>query len=152
MSQPLTNKSLPKLTKVSLDISQLKSEYYIWKIPNTQLLAGLIVFSGTYLPGSSGSDDALFIKWRINEFCEFQFPQTISGLVVDFRNLDYQWGDDLDVHPQRLRRLGKPVRIAVSPERYEAFKGVLGEQELRTDIEVAFADVTTALKSPKSQN
>jgi len=68
---------------------------------------------------------------------------------VDFRNLDYQWGDDLDVHPQRLKRLGKPVRIVVAQERYEAFKGVLGEQELRTDIELAFAELITALKSPK---
>lgn len=145
-------KKLPKLTEISLEISQIKSKYYIWKIANTQLLAGLIGFSGTYLPGSSGSDDALFIKWRINEFCELELPQTISGLVVDFTNLDYQWGDDLDVYPQRLRRLGKPVRIVVAQERYEAFKGVLGEQELRTDIELAFAELITALKSPKSQN
>ncbi len=152
MYQLPDGKNLPKLTEVSLEISKIQTNYYTWKIPNTQLLAGLIVFSGTYLPGSSGSDDALFIKWRINEFCELELPQTISGLVVDFRNLDYQWGDDLDVHPQRLRRLGKPVRIVVAQERYEAFKGVLGEQELRADIELAFAELITALKSSKSQN
>lgn len=146
MSQSELNKVSPHLTEVTLDISQLKCKYYVWKIPKMQKLAGLIVFSGTYAYGSAGSDDALFIKWRINEFCELELPQKISGLVVDFRILDYQWGDDLDVYPQEIRRLGQPVRIVVTPERYEAFKGVLGEQELHTDIEVAFAEVIEALK------
>jgi hypothetical protein len=53
------------------------------------------------------------------------------------------------VYPQETRRLGQPVRIVVTPERYEAFKGVLGKQELHTDIEVAFAEVIEALKSTK---
>ncbi|MEH2167150.1 MAG: hypothetical protein V7K41_10840 [Nostoc sp.] len=146
MSQSKPNKYSPNLTKVTLNISQLKCKYYVWKIPKMQKLAGLIVFSGTYLYGSAGSDDALFIKWKINEFCELELPQKIIGLVVDFRNLDYQWGDDLDIYPQEMRRLEQPVRIVVTPERYEAFKGVLGEQELHTDIEVAFAEVIEALK------
>jgi len=146
MSKYKQNKYSPKLTEVNLNISQLECKYYVWEIPKTQTLAGLIVFSGTYLYGSAGSDDALFIKWRINEFCELELPQKIIGLVVDFRSLDYQWGDDLDVYPQEIRRLGQPVRIVVTPERYEAFKGVLGEQELHTDIEVAFSEIIEALK------
>lgn len=147
MSQSKPNKYSPKLTEVTLNTSKLECKYYIWEIPKTKKLAGLIVFSGKYLYGSAGSDDALFIKWRINEFCELNFPHQISGLVVDFRSLDYQWGDDLDVSPQKIRGLGQPVRIVVTPERYEAFKGVLDEQELYTDIEVAFAQIVKALKS-----
>ncbi|KAF3885148.1 MULTISPECIES: hypothetical protein [Nostocales] len=145
------DKILQNFTEISLDISHIETKYYICKLPKTQILVGLIVFIGTYLAGSSGSDDALFIKWRINEFCDIELPEKISGLVVDFRNLDYQWGDDLDVQPQRLRRLGKPVRVVVTAERYEVFKGVLDEQELRTNIETAFAEVKEALISPQSQ-
>ncbi|MEH1950091.1 MAG: hypothetical protein V7K77_24520 [Nostoc sp.] len=146
MSQFKPNRYSPNLMEVTLNISQIECKYYVWEIPKMPTLGGLIVFSGTYLYGSAGSDDALFIKWRINEFCELEFPQKLSGLVVDFRSLDYQWGDDLDVYPQEIRRLRQPVRIVVTSERYEAFKGVLGEQELHTDIEVAFAQVIEALK------
>ena len=145
MSQNKNYISLPKFTEVSLDISDLQSKYYIWKIPKSHSLAGLIEFKGTYLYGSSGDDDALFIKWKINEFCELELPQTISGLIVDFRNLDYQWGDNLDVDPQELRRMKKPVRIVVQQEYYEIFKGVLGDQELVTDLKVACSEIIAEL-------
>lgn len=48
---------------------------------------------------------------------------------------------DLDVQPQRLRKLNKPVRIVVTSEKYDAFKGVLAEEELTTNIEAAFASI-----------
>lgn len=146
MSHNKTNQHLPKLTEVSLDISKLECKCYVWPVPRTLEIAGLILFSGTYLYGSAGSDDALFIKWRIDEFCQLEQPQKISGLIVDLRDLNYQWGDDLCIYPYDIKMMQKPIRIVVTPERYTAFKGVLAEEELRTDIEVAFAEVIEAIQ------
>jgi hypothetical protein len=147
MAQSNINKYLPKLQEISLNISQIECKTYVWQVPKTQYLAGLIVFSGTYLYGSAGCDDALFIKWRLNEFCELNSPHTISGLVVDLRNLDYQWGDDLTIEPEQLRRFNQPVRVVVTPERYTTFSYVVNTTELITDMELAFAEVKNILQA-----
>jgi hypothetical protein len=136
-----------ELAEISLNISQLHCSCFVWMIPRKKLLGGLIRFSGTYRHGSSGSDDAMFIRWRINEFCDLQMPDRVAGLVVDLTDLDYQWGDDLDVYPVRLRRLGAPVRVVVAAQRLEAFEGVLGSEELRTELDAALQDVTNQLRS-----
>jgi hypothetical protein len=68
-------------------------------------------------------------------------------LVVDFTDLDYEWGDDLFVEADRLRQISAPIRIVVSPERFDAFRGVLGAKELRTDLTQAIQEVTEALST-----
>ena len=89
---------LSKLQDVALDISPLKFRCRSWHVKKIHRTGGLITFFGRYRPGSAGSDDAMFIKWRINEFCDRDDPQ-IDGLVVDCRELDYTWGDNLDLLP-----------------------------------------------------
>lgn len=132
--------------EVSLEISQLRYSCAVWVVPRRHALAGIIRFSGIYRPGSQGSDDALFIQWRLNEFCDITLPDSISGLLVDFRELDYTWGDDLDVQPDRLRRIGAPVRIVVTKERWAAFEGILGERELTTDFAQAFDEINKEIR------
>lgn len=75
--------------EISIEISQLSYSCAVWVVPKVHALAGIIRFSGTYRPGSQGSEDALFIKWRLNEFCDIELPDRIYGLVVDFRELVY---------------------------------------------------------------
>jgi hypothetical protein len=135
------------LTQISLEISDISYECFLWKIPNSQDFAGLITFSGTYRNGSNGFDDALFIKWKINEFCEVETPFPICGLVVDFSELIYEWGDDLTVSAKHLRLREQPIRIVVSLDRYKAFEGVLDVEELRTDINIAFSEVIEKAQS-----
>ena len=132
--------------EVDLLISQLSYSCTAWVVPKIRALAGIIRFSGTYRPGSQGSDDAMFIKWRINEFCDLELPERISGLLVDFRDLEYTWGDDLEVQPERLRRIGAPVRVVVSEDRWSSFEGVLGSQEMTTDFKVAFDEIESAIR------
>jgi hypothetical protein len=135
------------LKEVPLENSELQYSCFVWKVPNRQINGGLIAFSGLYRLGSMGTPDAKLIQWRISEFYDAGYA--LRGLVVDFRDLDYRWGDDLaipyPVHPQPF-----PIRVVVPPEskdqeRYAAFKGMIGENKLRTDIHLAFEEIITEL-------
>lgn len=50
-------------------------------------------FIGTYRPGSSGAPDACFIIGITTAACEMWGP---SALILDFRQLSYVWGDEMD--------------------------------------------------------
>lgn len=139
----------PRLQEISLQVSSIEPQYFIWNVPRSSILAGLIVFKGVYRPGSAGKNDALFIRWRIDEFCEYSPAGRISGLIVDLRELDYQWGDDLSIYPTRLIGPAGALRIVVNPERRAAFEGILGGQNLRLDLEEACAEVVDVLRGPR---
>lgn len=132
---------LPKLEPFSPVISAIQYECYIWKVPKAPYGAGYIKFSGVYQHGSAGKDDARFIRQRLNEFSELTH---IRGLVVDFRELVYVWGDDFRGEPDNFT--GLPIRFLVSPpgknqEIYDAYKWALGEENLCINIHKAFNDI-----------
>lgn len=132
---------LPKLEPWSPVISAIQYECYTWQVPKAPYGAGYIKFSGIYQHGSAGYDDARFIRQRLNEFAELTH---IRGLVIDFRELVYLWGDDFRGEPDNFT--GLPIRFLVSPPKknadvYEAYKWALGEDKLRTNIHEAFNDI-----------
>lgn len=137
------------LVAVDLDgISGLRYDCHGWVARPGGYAGGIIRFQGVYRPGSAGADDALFIAWKIGEFCDIDDPFMIHGLVVDFRDLRYAWGDDLSLfRARRLRAAGKPVLVVVRPESAQAFGGWLGEEDLRTDIEQAIQEVDDFLRN-----
>ncbi len=141
--------NLPDLKPISLDISQIEYQCYHWYIPETRRTAGLIKFRGVYRRGSAGTPDATFIQWRLDEFGKLEDPMPIWGLVVDFRELDYVWGDDFCPGVNLL--LDGPVRMVIPsaethPEQYKAFRWALGQSEkVCTDIELAFAEIREIL-------
>ena len=97
---------------------------------------------------SAGSDDARFIKWRIDEFCDLGYPLLTDGIVVDCRSLDYEWGDNLDFSPS-----GKPIEfptlIVVTDAQREAFSGILGEHDLRFDLHEAIDEMNSIFRAMK---
>lgn len=141
--------NLPELTPISLDMSQIQCKCFYWKIPETRHTIGLIIFSGFYRRGSLGKPDTQFIRWRIQEFCEIERPTQINGLVVDFRELDYLVGDDLDVHHEIF---GKPIRVVIPTAEtdyphHKAFLWPLDEEFVCTDMADAFQQIHEILKA-----
>ena len=146
MPSQYDDRLLRGLAPVSLDaISALTYECFIWTAPGRHL-GGLISFHGTYHYGFGGTEDALFIKWRTSEFCDLKEPGRIEGLIVDFRDMDYRWGDDLYVPASRLRRGKRPIRIVVDPGQVDAYASILETDELRTDLDVAATEVNEILR------
>ncbi|HLK93150.1 MAG TPA: hypothetical protein VKZ18_24865 [Polyangia bacterium] len=145
-ASPQPKRYRPRLEPVDLAVSDIACECYVWPVPRTQAHAGLIVFSGTYAHGSAGALDALQIKWRINQLC--QLPPPIGGLVVDLRQLAYEWGDDLSVEPDKYD-LSERLLVVVRPEQVQPFKYPIGASRLRTDIEQAFAEIADAVRAKR---
>ncbi|MEV8451007.1 hypothetical protein AB0467_00010 [Streptomyces sp. NPDC052095] len=134
------------LIQINLDgISDIEYLCRAWISRPRERAGGVISFSGNYRIGSAGAGDALFMKWKIDEFSEIQEPFRIHGLVVDLTNLNYQWGEDLDTSSRRLTAAGKPVLSVIRPEKIESFSGVLERRNIRTDLNQAISEVSRYL-------
>jgi hypothetical protein len=117
-------------------------------VPRSRKRGGVIQFSGRYRDGSAGSDDALFIEWRIREFCSLPDDRSPSGLIVDLRELHYEWGDDLHVSSFTLER-EIPLRVLLTPSQIKAYQPVVYAHEVRTDPVQAWQEVNAAILSPR---
>lgn len=133
-----------EMREVSLNVSGIACECRVWESRRNQRAGGLVTFRGHYRPGSAGKDDALWLKWRLDEFCELVRP---NGLVVDCRELDYTWGDDLHLRP-RSRRLPNAslYRLVIRPEQQEAFAFAEPRECHRFELSAALAEVHAALQ------
>ena len=140
-----------KLENVTLEISQILYKCQIWRLKKYHRTGGLISFSGYYPPGSAGSDDAKFIQWKIEEFCDCSFPEKIDGLVVDCRQLDYVWGDDLSFYPTRHFKGNFPVLIVINPAQHEAFAGILSEAVIRFELQSTLEEMNQFFRSMKAK-
>ncbi|MEM8642804.1 MAG: hypothetical protein AAGG51_28900 [Cyanobacteria bacterium P01_G01_bin.54] len=134
---------LSKLKPVDLNIGQLNYSCQTWFNRKKGVRGGLIAFSGFYPRGSAGCDEAQFIRWRIDEFCTHPDLFCLKGLVVNLRDLDYAWGDDINVSPLEY---DMPYLVVVQESREEAFKGVLVPGKIRFDLRAALAEIDNIIK------
>src|SRR5262249_55453005 len=134
-----------KLREVSLAISSIVCDCRVWESRQNHRVGGLIAFRGHYPPGSAGQDDALWIKWKLDEFYEVA---RFSGLVVDCRELDYVWGDDLHLRPRVRQFLDDlPFLLVIRPEQQQAFAYSEPRQYHRFELTAALAEVDERLRS-----
>lgn len=54
----------------------------------------VVVFHGQYSRGSAGYEDSLLIEGVVKMGTSLFDP---SGILLDFRDMSYEWGDDLDL-------------------------------------------------------
>lgn len=143
-------KYTPRFAPMVLDVSALTCKCFVWPVPRTLMHAGLISFHGIYRDGSGGADDSLFISWRIRELCELRLPSRICGLLVDFRDMVYDFGDDLSVDGSPLDATRGPIRVIVRSDQIAAFRGQMKAHRLHTELEVAAAEVSDLLRRLRS--
>jgi hypothetical protein len=133
---------------VSLCTSQITFAAYLWKVSRSNRQGGLIVVSGTYRYGSAGRDDAFLIRERTRDLLDHGSTGGCpSGLIVDLRNVDYEWGDDLDL--PSAKRGNVPLLVLVRPEQVESYAAMLPRADLRTDADVerVFVEMSERIRS-----
>ena len=152
--------ALPDFEKVSFGVD-IKCECFVKMLEVEHLERavpiGLIAFYGSYRDGSRGRADALFIDQQLKMFTYLTMTR---GLIIDFRELEYSWGNNLQIDLPAMRRRGDPVRIVIpseeqDPVRHKAFRwldqsyrqlGVMREtHELRTNLRTAYQEVVDAI-------
>jgi hypothetical protein len=95
-----------------------------------------VTAAGHYPPGSAGVVEAAFLKEGLSLLAAVHQP---TGLIVDLRQLDYVWGDDLDVTvPDRLIHWKRQTAVITEEQaRSGALAYALGPDGSTTDIGLA---------------
>lgn len=107
----------------------------------------MIVFRGVYPLGAAGTDEARYIRWLLSEFYTLHRP---DGVVVDCRELDYVWGDDLSFPVPELCKADRcPLLVVLRPEQQLAFDYVISRSEQRLDLQIALCEVDGEVRNMK---
>lgn len=133
-----SNPVKPRLLPVSLDISLIHFMCYTLQQQSLNFVLGYVEVTGEYRLGSSGFDDARFICWRLEQYCETIAPY---GLIVDLRGLVYKWGDDLDLYPSRFPSQDDNIRFLLKPEQTANFLPHIYHSNICFDTEEAFLEL-----------
>jgi hypothetical protein len=138
-----------RLIDAPIRTSVLTATSQIWHAPRNHRLGGLISFSGTYKTGSEGQDDASFIRRTLLEFYEL-YP--VNGLVIDCRNLDYEWGDGLDF-PNRSILIDEqiPLLVVLHAQQAAAYRYAVSERCHRSDLDRAMFEMSEVIRLMKSR-
>jgi hypothetical protein len=108
-----------------------------------------LAFSGDYRSGSSGAPDAHYIEGMVRTVVAVWNP---SAMVLDLRNLRYDWGDEMDLVLQPPKEISAIVvslkcEPAISTLFYgiDTKKSVLNEPHFFDSLDLAIEYVTQAL-------
>lgn len=91
---------------------------YLENIQTKRIL--LARFRGAYGFGSRGADDAHFIRVTLDTLCATFDP---DGIVVDFRSLDYEFGDDISIVTYKFHDADAPSFAVVRESQVPFFVG-----------------------------
>lgn|GEM_PF-5475008 len=131
--------SPPRVEPVTLDPGDLRFSFHTWRDPRSGRNGGHVAIIGEYRPGSLGTDDALLIRWRLNQFCDAARP---DALIVDLRQFEYTWGDDINLYPSRFAGPDDAIRFIVRPDQKAALAGEIYPRNFADDDRAAFAALT----------
>lgn len=88
-------------------------------IEKTKKFVG-VEFSGVYRHGSSGVDEATFIDRILDLFCAQEDP---DAMIVDLRNMDYVYGDDIEVATYKFNNINSPIITISDTSKLEKLRG-----------------------------
>lgn len=75
----------------------------------------------------------------------------IDGLVVDCRQLDYNWGDDLSFYPTHHFKGNFPVLIVINAAQHEAFAGIISEAVIRFELQSTLEEMNQFFRTMKAK-
>ena len=139
---------MERLSDAPLSVTDITCEGKVWPSRRNHRTGGLVVLRGVYPPGSAGTDDARYICWLLSEFYTLHRP---DGLVLDCRELDYVWGDNLDFPTPEPRKADSFLLLVVlRPEQQEAFNYAVLREQQRLDLQAALGEMDEAIRGMRS--
>lgn len=139
---------MERLSDAPLHVSGITCVGKVWRSPRNHRTGGLVALRGVYPPGSAGKADARYIGWLLSEFYALHQP---DGLVLDCRELEYVWGDDLSFPTPRPRKADYfPLLVVLRPEQQEAFAYAAPGEQHRLDLLAALGEMEEWVRGMKS--
>jgi hypothetical protein len=110
-------------------------------------LVGIIAFAApeTHLIG--GWDDLEFIRRRTDEFSIIGFPEFLSAMVLDLRDLPFLLDADAPVFPWRMMEESCPIRVLVGHDQRAHYSAVFEPAWLAWDLDACITDIRALLDS-----
>lgn len=144
MTRQVSNFDLSRLTVAPLEISEVRCEASTWKVRRNHRSGSLVTFRGTYLSGSAGVDDARLIRWKLEQVYELFRP---DGIVIDCRELEYNWGDDLHFPEREPDRTDNfPLLVVLRPDQQDAYSFAVSLENQRLDLLGALGELDQSLR------
>lgn len=139
-----------RLVASPLNTSLLQATSHIWHSPRNHRTGRLIGFAGRYKPGSDGQDDARFVRRTLLAFYELY---RVDGIVIDYRQLVYEWGDDLEFPNRSIFKDEQiPLLVVLESDQASAYDHAIDRGCHRFDLGKALAEVSEAMRMMKSSH
>lgn len=108
-------------------------------------LVGVIAFAApeTHLAGAW--DDIEYIRRRTDEFSIIGFPEFLSAMVLDLRDLPFLLDADAPVFPWRMMEEECPIRVLVNHDHRAHYSSVFEPAWLAWDLDSCIADIRSLL-------
>lgn len=119
-----------KFSKYEIDIEKLEIDLYEMLSHNNSFY---LKVSGYYPRGSAGKAEGKLVGRKIREVMRDFSPK---GLIIDFSELDYEWGNDIEIYPWQLKRIEKPLQFVFNDYQLKYFSFKLKNEESRISFDV----------------
>lgn len=123
---PESHFSKPQLFKYESENVSVCSELFYWNKNDKKLF--LLKFKGDYPHGSQGANEGKYIGRKIRELVRDFNP---VGLIIDFSELVYEWGDDIEIYPWQFKKPDQPIQFIFSEKQIPQFRHKLRKDEIR---------------------
>jgi len=104
-----------------------------------QHLIGIITFNKPSYRLKWG--DLEYFRRRTEEFSVMPFPECISAMVIDIRNVAAFLDNEVPIIPWRLLEEECPVRLVVPQDRLDHYAGLFEPTWLSSDVDSALQEI-----------
>lgn len=108
-------------------------------------LIGIIAFAAPETHIAGEWDDLEFIRRRTDEFSIIGFPEFLSAMVLDLRDLPFLLDADAPVFPWRMMEEECPIRVLVSQTQLAHYSSVFEPAWLGWDLDSCITDIRSLL-------
>ena len=130
-----------RLQSTSLDIeTDITHQCYLHHTRDQHLI-GVIEFHKPSYALKWG--DLEYFRRRTEEFSVMPFPDCISAMIIDIRNIEAFLDQDVPIIPWRLVEEECPIRLVVPQDRLEYYAGFFEPTWLSADVDTAISEIRT---------
>lgn len=132
-----------QIKSVSLDIqTDVTHACYIHETRDHHII-GMIEFSKPTYVLNWG--DLEYFRRRTEELSVMPFPECISAMIIDIRNVASFIDQDVPIIPWRLIEEECPIRLIVPTDRLEFYAGFIEPTWLSSDPQTAITEIRTLM-------